>query len=84
MKRFTVVRLGGHFAEVVNAPMNVGVLFAVVADDAIDDLSRLLRGGGVVEIDERATVAHGSVEDRKIVADAVDVERIGDEGRGAR
>ena len=37
----------------MNAAVNVGVLLLVHVDDRLNDLSRPLRGGGVVEIDER-------------------------------
>ena len=51
-----LVRVGGRLAEVVHAAMDVRVLLGVVADDARRSPPRLLRRGGVVEIDERLAV----------------------------
>src|SRR3954469_23875038 len=68
----------------MHAAMNVRVLLGVVANDAIDHLPRLLRRRRVVEIDERTSAANRLREDGEVVANAVNSERIRDEGRGTR
>src|SRR5581483_5161302 len=50
-----IVGLGGFDAERVDAAMDVRVFLGVVPHQTIDDRLRLLRGRGVVEIDERFT-----------------------------
>ena len=62
-------------AEPVDAAVDVGVVFGVDIDQRVDHLLRALRGGGVVEIDERLTVGPTEGEDGKIVAQPIDVER---------
>ena len=62
------VGVGRLLAQFVHAAMDVGVFGFVVADDAVDHGAGLLRGGGVVEIDQRLAV-RGGVEDREIGAD---------------
>ena len=52
----TLVRLGCDLAELVDAAMDVRVLGFVEVDDPVDDLTRFLRGGGRVEIDQRLPV----------------------------
>ncbi|MBO7630225.1 MAG: DUF2851 family protein, partial [Bacteroidales bacterium] len=48
--------LGGKLAQMVHATVDVAVDGEVVAGQRVDDRQRFLRGGGVVEIDERAAV----------------------------
>ena len=48
--------LGGKLAQMVHATVDVAVDGEVVAGERFDDRHRLLRGGGIVEIDERAAV----------------------------
>ena len=43
-------------AQVMHAAMDVGVLRGVIARDRVDHGLRLLRGRGVVQIDQRASV----------------------------
>ncbi len=50
------VLFGRAFGKIVHAAMNVGVAALVVAHDRVDHRARLLRRGGVVEIDERLAV----------------------------
>src|ERR1700730_13442558 len=44
------------FRKSVHAAMNIGILRGVVVDQGIDDGLRLLRGGGVIEIEKRLIV----------------------------
>ena len=69
-----VVRHGGALAQVVHAPVDVGVLGGVEPGDRVDDAPGLLAGGGVVEVDQRLA-AHPLREDREILAQPLDVER---------
>ena len=64
---------GGLFAQDVNAAMDVGVGFLIVAADGVDDGLGLLGRRGAVEIDQRAVV-DGAAEDRKIAPQRLDVE----------
>ena len=54
--------------------MDVGVVVLVVAAQGVDDRARLLRGGRVVEVDQRLAVDL-LLQDREVVADAAHVER---------
>ena len=62
-----VVGHGGTLAQVVDAPVDVGVLGAVEPADGVDDGTGLLAGGGVVEVDQRLA-AHLLRQDREILA----------------
>lgn len=66
------VNLGRLFAKVMHAAMDVAIISGVESDDGIQHALRLLRRGGVVEIDERMTV-YLLVEDWKILPYFVDV-----------
>src|SRR5207245_2186390 len=57
----------------MDAAVNVGVDLRVVAGEGLDHRLRLLRGRGVVEIDERLAV-HLLAEDGKIAPHLLDVE----------
>ena len=48
-----LVSLGRAGAQLVQAAMHVGVVVLVVVPQRIEHRARLLRGGGVVEIDQR-------------------------------
>ena len=63
----------GHFAQVMNAAVNIGVLLRVVADDAVDDGLRLLGRRRVVEIDQ-PLATHIPLQNREVGADAVDIK----------
>ena len=67
-----LVGFGRLVGEIMQAAMHVGVLRRVGLLQAIEHGARLLRRGGVVEIDERLAVDLHR-QDRKIRADAVDV-----------
>src|SRR5262249_19751806 len=69
-----VVLLGGQRAEEVDGPVDVGVVQLIVAAGRVDYRLRLLRGGGVVEVDQRLAVGL-AVEDREVVADLLQVEQ---------
>jgi len=47
--------------------MHIGIFVFVIMPDDIEDRPRFLRGGGVVEINQRMTV-HSLPENRKILA----------------
>ncbi len=42
------VGVGGEFGELVDAAVDIGVLFGVIINDRVDDDLRFLGGGGVV------------------------------------
>ena len=66
-------RGGRPFSEFVHAAVHVGVVLRVEARHSLDDKARLLRGGGGVQIDERAAVDR--LHKRwKIAADCFDVQ----------
>ena len=68
-----LVGLGRKLAQHVDAAMDVGVAADVVVHQRVEHGLRLLRRGGVVEIDQRLAV-HLLVQDREIRAEARDVE----------
>jgi hypothetical protein len=59
--------------------MHIGVIVCVITIDCIDYGARLLRGGGVIEIDQWPAV-HFLIEQRKIAAQNFDIEGIWDDG----
>ena len=59
--------------ERVNAAVDVRVAVFVVADERVDHLARLLRRGGVVEVDQRVPV-HFPGEDREVFADRANIQ----------
>ena len=69
-----VVGRGGALAQVVDAPVDVGVLGGVEARDGVDDRAWLLAGGGVVEVNQRLA-AYPLREDREVLPQLFDVER---------
>ena len=68
-----LVGLRGPHAEFMDAAVNVGVVLGVVATDRVDHAPGLLRCGGVVQIDQRATIDR-LLEDRKLATNTVDVQ----------
>ena len=56
LSAYLFVGLGGALGEKVDAAMDVRAVLLVEARDGVDDGLRLLRGGGIVEIDERLAV----------------------------
>jgi len=72
---------GCLLAEGVNAAMDVGVFVFVIIFDPIDDGQRFLRGGGVVEIDQRLAVDF-CIEDGEMGAERRQVEQGGGSRRG--
>ena len=55
--------------------MHVGVIVSMVCDHGVDDGTRLLRRGGVVEIDERLAIDFPR-QDRKIRPDRLEIIRL--------
>src|SRR5437879_13636341 len=70
------IGIRGLDAERVHATVHVGVDGGVEVDQRVDDLPRLLRARGVVEIDQRPTVDE-TLEDGKVRAHALDINRCG-------
>jgi hypothetical protein len=67
-----LIGLGRGVGEVMQSAMHIGVFGGVGAGEPLQHRVRLLRRGGVVEIDERLAVhLHG--EDGKILANALDI-----------
>ena len=64
---------GCLLTEKVDAPMDVGIVFLVVALNGVDNGSRLLRCCSIVEVDQ-GPISHGSSEDRKVTAHGIHVE----------
>ena len=67
------VGVGGAHRKRMEAAMHVAVVALVVVDERFDHRSRLLRGGAVVEVDERLAVDL-LMQNREIGADFLDVE----------
>ena len=67
-----LIGLGRRVGEVMQAAMDVGIFGSIGVIEAVENGSGFLRGGGVVEIDQRLAV-NRQREDRKILADAGDV-----------
>ena len=66
------VSLRRLIGEIMQAAMHIGILRRIGAGQAIENLGRLLRRGGVVEINQRLAInLHG--QRRKIGADLLDV-----------
>src|SRR5438094_144244 len=63
----------GPLTQQVNAAVDVGVVGLVVAAQRLQDGARLLRGGGVVQVDQGLAVDL-LLQDREVCADAVHVE----------
>ena len=66
------VQLGGLLAEVVHASVHVGVGVEVLAAHGVEHRQRLLRGGGIVEVNQRAAM-HLPREYGEVAAYDVDV-----------
>ena len=62
-----LVGVGRGIGEIMQAAMHIGVFMLVDMGHALDHLPRLLRRGGIVEIDERLAVGLFA-QDRKILA----------------
>ena len=78
----TLERIGRVVAQRVHAAMHVRIARGVVGVDRVDDRTRLLRRRRRVEVDERMR-PDLALEDRKVGADARDVEtRVGGDVRG--
>ena len=75
--RARFVLAGGAFGEGVDAAMDVGIVALVVVVKGVDDDAGLLRGGGIIEIDQRLAVDF-LFEQRKVVADFLQFHLIED------
>ena len=65
---------GGLLAQEVDATVDVGVLLGVIAFEGLDDDRRLLGSRRVIEVGQR-TAAHGTSQDREVLAAGGDIER---------
>src|SRR5262249_987262 len=65
---------GRPFAQIVDAPMNIRILRAVVAIQCVDDTLRLLAGSAVVEVHQGLAV-NLLLQNRKIRTDFADIQR---------
>src|SRR5581483_6281658 len=70
-----LVGLSRLLAQLVDGTMDVGVVVLVVVHQRVDDLSRLLRGRRIVQIDQRPAV-HLARKDGEVAPDASDVEAV--------
>jgi len=69
-------RGGGAIAQFMDAAMHVGVVAFVVVNEGFDDGTRLLAGGGVVEVNERVSV-HRLAQRGKVLSNLWPVDRHG-------
>ena len=69
----TFIGVGGALAQRVDAAVDVGVVVLVVVVDGLDHRARALARSGAVQVHERLAVDL-LIEDRKVAADAGDVE----------
>ena len=69
-------QLGGLLGQGVDTPVHVGVVPPVVVVHGVQDLPRLLAGGGRVQVDERLAV-DPALKDREVAADGGHVQRRG-------
>jgi hypothetical protein len=65
----------GAVAQFVNAAVNVGIVLLVVIAQRIENGPRFLRGGGVIEVDQRIPVDL-LVQNRKILALRFPIDRL--------
>ena len=68
------VERGRQLAQIMHATVNIGVLLGVITVQRVDDRMGFLAGGAVIEIDQRLAV-NLTGEQRKILADALNVEQ---------
>ena len=69
-----LIGFGRRIGEIMQAAMNIGVFVFIGMGQPLDHRARLLRRGGIVEIDQRLAV--GTLgEDGKVGAQGLDVER---------
>src|ERR1700760_2293627 len=69
------IMLRGPFRKRVNAAVNIGIVVAIITFQRFHYRQRLLRGGGVVKINQRLAV-YLLVQNRKVFADLVHVKRV--------
>ena len=57
---------GGADTELVGTAMHIGVVAGVVVLQGLEHRERLLAGGSVIQVDQRATVSGALLQNRKI------------------
>ena len=67
-----LIGVGRGIGEIMQAAMDIGVFVLIGMVHALDHRARLLRRGGIVEIDQRLAIGSFG-QDREIRADACDV-----------
>jgi len=72
--RWVTMLFGGVLGKEMHAAMNIGVATLVVTADGVDDDLRFLRGGRVIQVDQRLA-ANGGGQDREVAANGFDIER---------
>ena len=63
----------GAIAQLMDAAMNIGVIFLVVATESIKNDSRFLGRGGVIKIDQRLAVDF-LIEDGKVAPNFIEID----------
>src|SRR5215472_13322087 len=69
------IMLRGAFGKRVHAAMDVGVIVAIIMFDGLDHGQRLLRGGRVIQVDQRLAV-NALVKNRKVATDLLDIKSV--------
>ena len=63
-----LVAVGGGSRKMMGAAMDIAIEMTIVVVDSLDDTQRLLRSGGIVEVDQRMAVDDG-IEDGDLGSD---------------
>ncbi len=71
-----LVEVGGLFGQQVQPAMRVCVVIPIEVGLSVDDLARLLRRGGRVEVDDRGAVRHRPLQDREVRPDPTDIQTV--------
>ena len=71
------IHRGRFFRQGMHTAMDVGIRVAVELVHRLDHRQRFLAGGGRIQVDQRHARAHFSLQDRKILPDALDIKMIG-------
>ena len=70
----SLMQVGGLLREIVYATMYVGINVKVLLTHGIKDAEWFLRGGSIIEIDQRSAV-YFTLQNRKILAYFLDIDR---------